>query len=98
MDAQANPQRFKNIWEALEDDAEEQKRLTALSSAFHALQQEKLQHGNQLVLSPDINTYVTYGIISKVTMKDIFEVFRTNQLNTEPLENICKIFNQPIPN
>ena len=28
MDTQANPQRFNNIWEALEDDEEEQKRLT----------------------------------------------------------------------
>ena len=46
-----------------------------------------------------IEEYVTYlDGYSEATMEDIFEVFRTNQLNTEPLESICKIFNQPIPN
>lgn len=28
MVTQANPQRFNNIWETIEDDVEEQKRLT----------------------------------------------------------------------
>ena len=91
------PRAYQNIWEALEDDEEEQKRLMALSGAFHALQHEKLLRGDQLVLSAEMNHYISYGIISKATMEDIFEVFRTNQLNTEPLESICKIFNQPIP-
>lgn len=91
------PRIYQNIWEALEGDEQEQKRLTALSGALHALQCEKLLRGDQLVLSAEMNHYISYGIISKVTMEDIFEVFRTNQLNAEPLESICKIFNQPIP-
>lgn len=98
MDTQANPQRFNNIWEALEDDQQEQSRLMALSGAFHTLQREKLQRGDSLVMSASMNHYLNYGIISKVTMKDVFEVYRTNQLDTEPLERVCKIFNQPIPN
>lgn len=97
MEMQETAQCFNSIWEALEDDEQEQKRLTALSGAFHALQHEKLLRGDQLVLSAEMNHYINYGIISKATMEDIFEVFRTNQLNTEPLESICKIFNQPIP-
>lgn len=98
MDSQANPQRFNNIWEAIEDDLEEQKRLTALSGILHALQHEKLLRGDALVMSPMMNHYVTHGMISKVSLQDIFEVYRTNQLDTEPLERVCKIFNQPIPN
>lgn len=98
MDTQANHQRFNNIWEAIEEDLEERKRLTALSGILHALQHEKLLRGDALVMSPMMNHYVAHGMISKVTMKDIFEVYRTNQLDTEPIERVCKIFNQPIPN
>lgn len=97
MEMQETPQRFNNIWEALEDDEQEQKRLTALSGAFHALQREKLLRGDQLVLSAELNHYINYGIISKVTMEEIFEVYRVNQLDTEPLVRICNIFKQPIP-
>ncbi len=98
MDSQANPQRFNNILEAIEDGLEEQKRLTALSGILHALQREKLLRGDALVMSPMMNHYVTHGMISKVSLQDIFEVYRKNNLDTELLERVCKIFNQPIPN
>jgi ABC-type ATPase with predicted acetyltransferase domain len=97
LDQPEESRAYTNIWEALEDDEQEQKRLTALSGALHTLQREKIERGDALVMTPEMTFVVSRGMISKITMADIFGIYRHNKMDTAPLEQVCNIFNQPIP-
>lgn len=87
---------YGTVWEAIEDNAEDVKKMTALSEAMMKVTDLNSETALRDTSDGTMKKVLT-GKISQLCMNDLYRVMWLNKLHTRELNEICTRYDQPIP-